>query len=243
MKKIILLSLLTVFLLKGFSQSLELYHEDEILAQEEEVTYTAHADSGLMSFHGLEVLNTGINPLNIKCAREVVSAVANTANSFCWGVCYSTSTDTSTVSIKINPGEISNEFIGDYFPGGLAGITTVRYVFYDVANPDDKTTFILNYKATTESAVVQNKQTVSFSKAYPNPANKEVSIDYEILENERNVKFVIYNLLGTAVQEAAIRDFSGTLKLNTSDLSEGIYFYSILINNDPTRTQKLIIKH
>lgn len=243
MKKIILLFFLNVILFQAFAQSLELYYEDELLGLEEAVTFTAHADSGLMSFHGLEVTNNSNNPLNIKCAREVFSAVNNTENSFCWGVCYSTSTDTSTVSIKINSGETSNEFIGDYFPGGNAGITSVKYIFYDVANPDDQTTFIVNYKATTESAVENNLQTVEFSRAYPNPANEEVSINYEFTENQRNVKFVIYNLFGHAVNETSIRDYSGTMKVNTSNLTEGIYFYSILINNEPTRTQKLIIKH
>lgn len=243
MKKIILLSILSVFLLRGFTQSLELYYEDTLLDEGETLTITAHADSGMMSIEELDVLNISNNPLNIKCAREVISEVINTENSFCWGVCYSTSTDTSTVSIIIDPGEDTPEFIGDYYPAGNSGITSIKYIFYDMANPEDHKTFIVNYKATTESGIHEEAKAVYFSPAYPNPANKEVSIDYELENNRENVRFVIYNILGKTVKEVRISEFSGSLTLNTSDLNEGIYFYSLLINNEPTRTQKLIIKH
>lgn len=243
MKKIILLSILNLFLSQVFSQSLELYSRDTLLVTDEVRTITAHADSGAMSFEELDVLNTGINPLLIFCTREVISEVENTTNLFCWGVCYSTTTDTSTVSIKINPGEFSNEFVGDYFPQGYTGTTSVRYTFFDVANPNDQISFIVNYKASTESSIHDKLAKVYLSPAYPNPANNEVSINYEMERNELEVKIVIFNLLGTSVKEARISNFSGSLKINTSDLTEGIYFYSLLINDEPTQTHKLIIKH
>ena len=104
-------------------------------------------------------------------------------------------------------------------------------------------TFIEKSKATTESGNFDENASAYFSSAYPNPANNEVSIDYEINDPETAARFVIYNLLGKIVIEAEISDLSGSLSLNTSDLNEGIYFYSLLIRNDPTRTQKLIIKH
>lgn len=243
MKKIILFLLLNIFLFSGFSQSLQLFFEDEVLSEGQALTIMSHADSGAMSFEGLEVTNNSINPLNVKCAREVITEVVDTDNSFCWGVCYSTTTDTATVTIKINPGEISNEFVGDYFPDGNPGITTVKYIFFDVANPDDQVTFIINYKATIESGINVKNNPGDFSPAYPNPANKEVSIDYSINSSTRDVKFVIYNLLGTVVKEEVILDQSGSLTLNIATLTEGIYFYSLLISNEPTLTQKLIIKH
>ena len=230
-------------MISGFSQSLELYFEDELIEAGEEVTFTAHADSGMMSFEGLEVLNKSLNPLNIKCTREIISEVLNTENSFCWGVCYSTSTDTSTVSVKIEAGEISTEFIGDYFPQGYSGITTIKYIFYDVANSDDRINFILHYKATSESGIEHENATVYLSPAYPNPANNEVNLDFAFDRKSSAVKFVIYNLFGEKVKDIEISEITGSLKLNTSDLTEGIYFYSLLINNEPTLTQKLVIKH
>jgi len=243
MKKSILYLIFSFLLISGFTQSLELYFEDELVESGEELTFTAHADSGMMSFEGLEVLNKSLNPLNIKCAREIITEVLNTENSFCWGVCYSTSTDTSTVSVKIDAGVFSNEFIGDYLPQGFAGITTVKYIFYDIANPDDHIHFILNYKATSESDVKLGEVAVYLSPVYPNPANNEVNLDFTFDQKNSAVKFVLYNLFGENVKDIEISELTGSLKLNTSDLTEGIYFYSLVINNEPTLTQKLVIQH
>ncbi len=80
------------------------------------------------------------------------------------------------------------------------------------------------------------------SEVYPNPTREFVSVDYDIT-GLNNAKVVIFNLLGSKVKEIELSDPVGTLKVNTSDLLEGIYFYSLLINNESLITQKLIIKH
>lgn len=85
--------------------------------------------------------------------------------------------------------------------------------------------------------------TLTFSPAYPNPSNVEMSIDYSIPSDVEEARFVIYNLLGRTVKEIAIGEYIGSLTVNTSGMSEGIYFYSFLINREPATTHKLIIKH
>lgn len=243
MKRIVLLFLLNLLMLAGFSQSLQLFYEENVLEGGAEITLTAHADSGMASFVGLDVLNTGSVPLNIKCAREVITEVPGTENSFCWGLCYSATTDTSTIALKIDAGESSSSFSGDYLPGGYTGTTTVKYIFYDLANPDDQVTFILNYKATTESEIADHNIDMAFSPVYPNPANQLATIDYAANTAEDNVKFVLFDLFGSVVKEIEITEPSGSLNVNTSGLTEGIYFYSLLVNNESFLTQKLIIKH
>ncbi len=81
------------------------------------------------------------------------------------------------------------------------------------------------------------------SKAYPNPASQYVNFDYVIPEVNENTKVIIYNILGKEVKEIVFPEQRGTLKANISDLVEGIYFYSFVINDKPEITQKLIIKH
>ena len=230
-------------MLAGFSQDLQLIYEDNVLENGAEITLTAHADSGMVSFGGLEVVNTGSIPLIIKCTREVISEVPGTENSFCWGLCYSASTDTSTIALKIDAGVSSSSFSGDYLPDGHTGTTAVKYTFYDLANPDNQATFILNYKATTESDIEDHNTDIAFSPVYPNPANQQAKIDYTANTAENNVKFVLFDLFGSVVKEIEITEPSGSLNVNTSGLTEGIYFYSLLVNNESYLTQKLIIKH
>ena len=84
---------------------------------------------------------------------------------------------------------------------------------------------------------------MTFSAIYPNPANNEATIDYKLKAGQTGVSFVLYDLLGTKVKDIEISEIKGSLKLNTSGLTEGIYFYSLLINNESFLTQKLIVKH
>jgi hypothetical protein len=81
------------------------------------------------------------------------------------------------------------------------------------------------------------------SRVYPNPAHQTAHFDFEWKKEMTDAKIVIYNLLGKMVREVEIRENTGTLKINVSDLIEGIYFYSLVVKNQPEVTQKLIIRH
>ncbi|MFU8844095.1 MAG: T9SS type A sorting domain-containing protein [Bacteroidales bacterium] len=81
------------------------------------------------------------------------------------------------------------------------------------------------------------------SRVYPNPAHQTAHFDFEWKKEMTDAKIIIYNLLGKMVREVEIRENTGTLKINVSDLIEGIYFYSLVVKNQPEVTQKLIIRH
>jgi len=81
------------------------------------------------------------------------------------------------------------------------------------------------------------------SRVYPNPAHQTAHFDFEWKKEMTDAKIIIYNLLGKMVRKVEIRENTGTLKINVSDLIEGIYFYSLVVKNQPEVTQKLIIRH
>ena len=82
----------------------------------------------------------------------------------------------------------------------------------------------------------------TISEVYPNPANNLASIDYDCSAS-KNSNIVIYNMLGTEVEKINVSGKSGKARINTSLYKEGIYFYSLLIDNEVIRTQKLIVRH
>lgn len=242
MKQKLLSTLLGFLVLTGFSQNLDLKFDGMKIDPGEEITLVAHADSGMMVFEGLLIKNTGTELKLIKIAREIITQVANTENSFYWGTGYSADTDTSTLSVKIEGGEISTDFVGYYIPNGNIGTTSVKYTLFELGDPDETTYFFVNYKTVDELAVPENRE-LYFSPIYPNPANNQANLDYQIHGTNAEVKFILINLLGKKVKEIEISENNGSLQLNTSGLTEGIYFYSLLINNESVLTQKLIIKH
>jgi hypothetical protein len=242
MKKFIFtLSFITLFLIAAFSQSsLEVYFNGELLEPGQEITVSGEASSDAIILDAIDVKNIGSSALSVKCARENIEIVPNTSNSFCWGLCYPPTTDTSAVAVSIDAGGIYDEFSGDYYPNGNEGASTIKYTYFDENNPSDKISVVVVYSTTVG---IDDPTDYKLSAAYPNPANGFVKFDYDFNDMPGDSKVMIFDLLGSTVKEINVNNRYGSLKVNTSDLKEGIYFYSLVINNEPTKTQKLIIKH
>lgn len=243
MKKILLLIVSLFMVTWLFSQSLELYFEGELMDPMAEITLTAHPDSGMMIIDTLDVKNISNVTIDVICVREILENIEGAVNTFCWGgQCYPPFVDTSSTATTIEPQAVSYEFSGDHSPNGFVGITKVKYTFYDMANPGDNAIIIVNYDASETNSIENNSTQFILSKAYPNPANNVVSVDYHLEGNSKS-RIAIYNLLGSKVKEIELFKSFGTLTINTSDFIEGIYFYSLVINNEASQTQKLIIRH
>src|SRR5688572_6200810 len=126
--------------------------------------------------------NTGSNK-TIKVRRTILFAETGTVNQFCWGgLCYSPSTNVSTFTEVIAAGDTNKiGFYADYFPNGMAGITYVKYKFY---NDNDTTEFsetTIRYASGTTG--IEDEEIV-LSKVYPNPAQEFISFDYNIGTND-----------------------------------------------------------
>lgn len=72
-------------------------------------------------------------------------------------------------------------------------------------------------------------------KAYPNPFNNTLTIDN--LENANNI--IVSNILGQ--EFATFNSFtSNSIEINTSEFDNGIYFVTIISNNNTKRTIKIV---
>ena len=104
----------------------------------------APGDMEIVSY--IAVQNTGTSDVTIKVTREEINIIENTVHQFCWGgVCFSPDTDTSHNSMTLAPGEMTNEFSGHYQSNGNIGISTIKYTFWDVSNPDNFSSVIVNF--------------------------------------------------------------------------------------------------
>jgi len=99
--------------------------------------------------------------------------------------------------------------------------------------------FVGGFTAVNElNALKQN----SFG-VYPNPANNNATIAFDLLENKQ-VNVLVTDVLGNVVSTINSDLYKGynTLNINTSNLSSGVYYISLEINNQK-ETKKLIITH
>jgi len=106
--------------------------------------------------------------------------------------------------------------------------------------------YVIQIGPVTTVGVVSSQLTNSslkLKKAFPNPSNLSTNIQYETIKSE-NVSFEMTNLLGESIINSNIISKIGlnSILVNTSDLSNGIYLYSI--SNGKTRsTKRLIVNH
>jgi len=93
--------------------------------------YTASPTAELLESH-LSVKNSGDVNLDVFVRRINNTTVNLSSNAFCFGInCYPPFIDTSQVATPMAAGEINTSFIGDYYPGGGRGISSITYEFYD----------------------------------------------------------------------------------------------------------------
>ncbi|MFP4470987.1 MAG: T9SS type A sorting domain-containing protein [Bacteroidota bacterium] len=239
MKKILLLLLFIGFSITGFSQVLELYYEGELLPAGSTITVAGDPTEFELVSH-VSVKNVSAQVADVYCRKMEIEVVSGTNNYYCWNLCYGSDVYLSLLSIDLDPGQTTDEFSGHYQPVNQAGITQMCYSFFDSNNANDSTYFYVNYFASGVGIDEYDAEKMSVSEPYPNPAVSQTSFDYSFA-TPGNSRIVLMNMLGAVIREEVISNTSGTLQMNISDLREGVYFYSVMHNNEVIETKKLVV--
>ncbi len=192
------------------------------------------------------VVNTGTQPIDVKVRRKMIQEVAGSANNFCWGVnCYPYNVSVSPIAETMPAGATNNSFDGIYEPNGHAGITIIRYTFFRSVNATDSVHVTVRYDAT--AAVMgtrkDNKNGTSIGIPNPNPANELTTIEFSLPASSKNNKLRIFNAIGGLVKEVELTQKQGTAIITTSNLSNGVYFYTLQVDGRSIETKKLIVSH
>ncbi|MEA3503979.1 MAG: T9SS type A sorting domain-containing protein [Bacteroidota bacterium] len=230
----------TYIVVNYISKNLTLSTEDEgELTDGQEITVHTTADDALAIKH-VFVTNTSDETINVKVKKIEDEILENSTNTFCWDACYGTTVFESRdpIAIAANTTNETN-FSADYSANNN-GTSYITYVFFNNDNIQDSVSVVIKF--TTETDGIDEHYFVKHLNAYPVPANDYLYIDYDI-DNCKNISLKITNILGAEIKNQQITQTSGKIKLNTSELKNGLYFYTIYNNNQPLSTKKIIIKH
>lgn len=185
------------------------------------------------------VTNIGDENVTITCERIVTSPEAG-SNYFCWGTCFSPQISQGDVTLEPGVPNIFNAHFApvdeNWTPIPYTGIT-IEYHFYE--RTGEHMVFEIYFEYNPDS-VEENFSNV-FSNAYPNPANNVVSFDYDMPFNAQTASVAIYNMMGQEVIRQDVNVDGSRLDINVSDLTDGVYFYSLIVNNQAVKTSKLVI--
>lgn len=191
------------------------------------------------------VQNTSGSNMNVKVRRDDVSVVPGSNNSFCWDKCYSPFVSVSESPLMILAGAINDTaFIADYLPGGNAGVSTVKYTFFDSDVPSTFVEMIVDFDATTTTVgleEVSSKNKNRLLLASGNPAGNLMAFSYHLNRSANRGALIIHDILGNRVYEDALEPGDGIKLVTTDGFQQSIYFYSMVVDNSIVSTQKLII--
>jgi len=189
------------------------------------------------------VKNNTDRDMPVKARREDINVVEGSTNYLCWEACYPDDVTESPNAYNIPAGEMTPEtvFAGHYLPQGNVGTSTVKYTFFDADEPDDQVYFLVSY-VISPTSIEDLLSNALISSAYPNPATDQIAIDYEFPTGVKVAELKLFNIVGQEILKQVVSDKSGKIQLSVSDLPEGIYFYSLTINDGAALTRKLIIR-
>jgi len=201
--------------------------------------YNASASVDLMG--KLYVINNTASSMTINVKRTVLYAVGGSINQFCWGgLCYAPNTNVSTYSETIAAGDTNKTaFYTDYFPYDNAGVSYIKYRFYNLNDTSEFVETTVRYAAGTTSIEEQNNVITS---VYPNPATDLINFNFATGNNITNGTITITDLSGKIVKTAIIPENPAIQSVDVSQLTQGVYIYSIYANNKVIATKKFVVK-
>ena len=144
MKKIALTILLALFATASFSQSIKLFYEADEVGDTLNVFIERINDESTI---WLSVMNNTSDSLYITVAKEVLSELPDSYNTFCLGSCFDPSVMVSPFTLNLAAGESStnDQFHFVYYPANQYGTTSVKYRFYDERINEIPREVVVNY--------------------------------------------------------------------------------------------------
>ena len=171
-----------------------------------------------------------------------IQVVEGTYNMLCLDQCYAPSVYVSPV-VNFAANETKDFSMHYQYENAIedvAGLEQImEYYLYEEGSHEQ---FVINvtFKYSLDGIEDYNSAEV-FSNAYPMPASDVVNFDYNFASSE-NAEVAIYNMMGQEVLRNSISGMSGKLSINVSDLTDGVYFYSLIVNGKTEKSSKLIIR-
>ncbi len=124
-------------------------------------------------------------------------------------------------------------------------------VYANVIPEERKLWSPVNFEGGTKSSIPQNNFEVVESTIkkdvslllFPNPTKDKLNINYTVENESGELSISIYNMLGREVFQKELLDQQGSVRVKTTELSNGIYIVNLKSNQGVLETQKLVIQN
>jgi len=162
---------------------------------------------------------------------------------FCWGpLCYPfgtvASADQGSALVTLAPADTNDTFKADFYPNGVAGVTTIKYCYQTPGNASNAVCHEVTFVVDATSDVTELSSSVACS-LMPNPATDVVT-----LSMDRALYGVVEfrNLVGQVAMRERIQPGVTQQALSLDGLTEGIWLVSVASEGRVLATQRLVIR-
>ncbi len=163
---------------------------------------------------------------------------------FCIGdECFDALTD--QVTKRLEPGEIATNLFFVVETGLSATSNSFRFEAFPKGSPQMglEHTFLLSIEEKPTRAFVYQSRDITIHDVYPNPVtDQQAYINYRLSDENIKAKVVVHNILGSAVGEYELPSFETKVKIQAEELSSGVYFYTVYLDNIGVLTRKLVVR-
>ncbi len=156
-----------------------------------------------------------------------------TANLCDNGTCFDEFPDSGTMDTVFN-GDVGLMSVG-VNPGEIAGVSFMQYIIWESATPElvDTLTWIISAEAPN---AIQDASTAL--NLFLNPTNQNLVVQTSLLTG---FDYFIYDMQGRLIQDGHVYQASAAIRIN--DLINGIYFISVLGDNNNLTSKHFFISN
>lgn len=158
--------------------------------------------------------------------------------------CFDPKRDLAKVKISMEPGEIMTDLYLEFEMGIVETMGSFDLFF---VNPENiRETFMVEarYSISNPDKKIDefDYKDIKLSDVYPNPSSRIAQLDYQFNNPKVKAKITINSFIGNPIAEYELDPESSSLSINVSEFKEGIYFYTLFLDNKNIVTKKLQIK-
>ncbi len=95
-------------------------------------------------------------------------------------------------------------------------------------------------KSTTDVGDTTAKKNILYQNT-PNPAKEQTIIRYRLADNAKDAAICIFDMQGKMLKKFPITSNNDSVTINSYELGQGMFLYSLVINGQETDTKKMVI--
>lgn len=192
----------------------------------------------------IRIRNTSDRAQTFIIRKAAADLGTNQKGYFCLGdECYDPMID--QVTKKLEPGEVVSNLVFVVETGLSATSNSFRFEAFPKGSPTMglEHNFLLSIEEKHAKAFVFQSREIIIHDVYPNPVtDHQAYLNYKLNDDAIKAKVVIHNILGSPVGDYELPSSETRVKIQAEELSSGVYFYTVYLDNVGVLTRKLVVR-